>query len=167
VEDKIPVALAKLLLIVTLITGGQPPASLVKPPDVAPAARPVAAVRVVAVLAIYAVQTEDGRWHGEPELLHAGRFREAPTAARFSPPDRYNPFTGQTLTARYGEIGENPSASAYRLQVRQDNGSPLTLPVTRAVEDTLFGPPVLGTPEQRQQWEAAREQRWHEINGTS
>ena len=55
--------------------------------------------------------------------------------------------------------------SAYTLQVRQDNGSPLNLRMTHPVQDALFGPPMMGTP-QRERWEAAREQRKRERGGT-
>jgi hypothetical protein len=37
--------------------------------------------------------------------------------------------------------------------------------MTHHVQDALFGPPILGTPE-RQQWEDAREQKRREVNGT-
>jgi hypothetical protein len=42
--------------------------------------------------------------------------------------------------------------------------SPLNLRMTHPVQDALFGPPILGTPE-RQRWEAAREQRQRELGG--
>ena len=51
--------------------------------------------------------------------------------------------------------GPLPTAGTTRC-ARLENGSPLNLRMTRAVQDALFGPPLLGTPE-RQRREAARE----------
>ena len=162
---KTAATLGKIALVVALITGGQQPAPLVTTAEVAATARP-AAVRMFAVIAVYAFQSEDGRWHGEPDLLPAGRFRMAPTLIPFTPADKYNPLAGQTLTVRYGEIGLDADISVCRLQVRQDDGSPLNLPVTRGVQDSLFGPPISDAPG-RQQWEATREQRRRDLDGTS
>jgi hypothetical protein len=55
----------------------------------------------------------------------------------------------------YGEVPEEHRISTYTVQVRLDNGSPLNLRMTRPVQDALYGPPILGTPE-RAQWEAAQ-----------
>ena len=66
---------------------------------------------------------------------------------------------------RYGSVDEGHGVSAYTLQIRQDDGSPLNLRMARAVQDALFGPPVLGTPE-RQRWDAARELRKRELGST-
>jgi hypothetical protein len=57
-----------------------------------------------------------------------------------------------------------PRVSAYTLQIRQDNGSPLNLRMTHAVQGALFGP-ICGTPE-RKRWDAVREQRQHELGET-
>ena len=54
--------------------------------------------------------------------------------------------------ARYDQV------SVYTLQIRQDDGGPLNLRMTHRVQDALFGPPILGTP-QREQWERARQQK--------
>jgi hypothetical protein len=53
--------------------------------------------------------------------------------------------------------------SVYTLQIRQDDGSPLNLRMTHRVQDALFGPPILGTPE-REHWDRAREQRRREVD---
>jgi hypothetical protein len=37
--------------------------------------------------------------------------------------------------------------------------------MTHRVQDALFGPPILGTPE-REQWDRAREQRRREVDGS-
>ena len=108
---------------------------------------------------------EQGGWHGEPALLPGGQYRESPSFIPFSPADECNPLGGQALTLRYGDVDEDHGVSAYTLQIRQDNGSPLNLRMTHAVQDALFGPPIFGTPEQ-QRWEAAREQRQRELGGT-
>jgi len=55
--------------------------------------------------------------------------------------------------------------SANTLQIRQDDGSALNLRMTHAVQDALFGPPGLGTPERRR-WDAARELRKREVGDT-
>ena len=115
--------------------------------------------------AAYAFRDEHGGWHGEPTLLSAGQYRESPSFIPFSPADRYNPLGGQVLTVRYGDIDEDHGVSAYTLQIRQDNGSPLNLRMTHSVQDALFGPSIVGTPE-RELWEAAREQRQRELGGT-
>jgi hypothetical protein len=112
----------------------------------------------------YAFGDEHGGWHGEPTLLPKGRYRESPSFIPFSPADKYNPLGGQVLMVRYGDVDEDHGVSAYTLQIRQDNGSPLNLRMTHPVQDALFGPPILGTPEQ-QRWEAAREQRQREPGG--
>jgi len=115
--------------------------------------------------AAYAFRDEHGGWHGEPALLPEGRYRESPSFIPFSPADKYNPLGGQVLTVRYGDVDEDHGVSAYTLQIRQDNGSPLNLRMTHPVQDALFGPPILGTPE-RARWEGAREQRQRELGGT-
>jgi hypothetical protein len=89
---------------------------------------------------------------------------EALSYIPFSSADKYNPLAGQVLTVRYGGVDERHGVSAYTLQIRHD-GSPLNLRMTRAVQDALFGPPVLGTPE-RQRWDVARELRKLELGDT-
>jgi hypothetical protein len=111
--------------------------------------------------AAFAFQDQEGTWHGEPQLLQ-GHHEETPSFSAFSPADECNPLYGQVLTVRYGIVPEEHGVSAYTMQVRQDNGSPSNLRMTRAVQDALFGPPILGTPE-RAQWDAAREQRRHQL----
>lgn len=115
--------------------------------------------------AVFAFRDERGAWYGEPGLLPGGQYREAPSSIPFSPADKHNPLAGQVLTVRYGGVDEGHGVSAYTLQIRQGDGSPLNLRMTRAVQDALFGPPVLGTPE-RQRWEAARELRKRELGDT-
>jgi len=114
--------------------------------------------------AAYAFRDEHGGWHGEPTLLPKARYQESPSFIPFSPADKYNPLGGQVLAVRYGDVGEDHGVSAYTLQIRQDNGSPLNLRMTHPVQDALFGPPISGMPE-RQQWEARREQRQRELDG--
>jgi hypothetical protein len=120
------------------------------------------APRYPGLAAAYAFRDESGAWHGEPRLLPAGRYRESPSFIPFSPADQYNPLGGQVFAVRYGHVQDESGVSAYTVQVRKADGSPLNLRMTHAVQDALFGPPILGTPE-RQRWEAAREQRIREL----
>jgi hypothetical protein len=115
--------------------------------------------------AAYAFRDEDGRLHGN--LRHgAGRaLQEAPTFIPFSPADKYNPLAGQTLVVLHGIVDEEEEVSAYTVQIRQHDGSPLNLRMTHQVQDALFGPPIIGTPE-REEWEAARERRRRELDGS-
>jgi hypothetical protein len=95
-----------------------------------------------------------------------GCYRDAPTFIPFDPPaDKYNPLGSQILTVRYGPIAHDEQVSVYTLQIRQDDGSPLNLRMTHRVQDALFGPPILGTPN-REQWDRAREQRRREVDGS-
>ncbi len=112
--------------------------------------------------AAFAFRDQDGTWHGEPQLLPQGYYREAPSFIAFSPADECNPLFGQVLTVRYGEVPEEHGVSAYTVQVRLDNGSPFNLRMTHQVQDALFGPPILGTSE-RAQWDATREQRRRQL----
>jgi hypothetical protein len=112
--------------------------------------------------AAYAFRDQDGTWHGEPQLLPQGRYREAPSFIAFSPADECNPLFGQVLMVRYGEVPNEHGVSAYTVQVKLDDGSPVNLRMTHPVQDALFGPPIQGTPE-RAQWDAAREQRRHQL----
>jgi len=114
-------------------------------------------------VAAYAFRDEHGNWHGHPELLPKGSYHDSPSFVPFSPADRYNPLAGQVMQLRYGPVDEDYGVSAYTVQVRQDNGNPLNLRMTHAVMDALFGPPIAGSPE-RQQWDAAREQRMRELS---
>jgi len=123
------------------------------------------APRRAGLAAAYAFRDERGAWHGEPALLPAGHYRESPSFIAFSPADKYNPLGGQVLTVRYGDVDDDHGVSAYTVQVRQDNGSPLNLRMTHAVQDALFGPHILGTPERRR-WETARQQRMRELGAT-
>jgi hypothetical protein len=123
------------------------------------------APRNLGLAAAYAFLDEHGSWHGEPGLLPAGQYRESPSFIPFSPADKFNPLGGQVLTVWYGRLDEEHGVSAYTLQIRQENGSPLNLRMTHAVQDALFGPPIDGTPE-RQRWEAARELRKRELDET-
>ncbi len=100
-----------------------------------------------------------------PRASKVTRQCRAPTSVPivpFSPADRYNPLAGQVMQIRYGPVDEDYGVSAYTVQVRQDNGNPVNLRMTHPVMDALFGPPVAGSP-QRQQWDAAREQRMREL----
>jgi hypothetical protein len=114
--------------------------------------------------AAYAVREENGTWHGDPGLLPAGAFREAPTFIAFSPADECNPLAGQVLTVRFGDIDYDDRVSLYTLPVRLGDDSQLNLRMTSAVMDALFGPALAGTPEHRA-WEAARERRRRELGG--
>jgi len=113
------------------------------------------------VLAAYAVRDEAEQWHGEPQLLPPGRYREAPSFIPFTPADEDLPLAGQRLTIRYGEVAEEGKVSYYTVQIRRDDGSPLNLRMSYPVQDALFGPPFLGSSE-RQRWEAARDGRRRE-----
>ncbi len=110
------------------------------------------------VLAAYAIRDENGQWHGEPDLLPPGRYREAPSFIAFTPADENLPLAGQVLTVRYGEVAEEGKVSYYTVQIRRDDSGPLNLRMSYPVQDALFGPPYLGSSE-RQRWEAARDQR--------
>jgi hypothetical protein len=118
------------------------------------------------VLSAYAIRDEAGEWHGEPDLLPRGRYREAPSFIAFTPADEALPLAGQVLTVRYGEIPEVDKISYYTVQIRRDNGSPLNLRMSYPVQDALFGPPHLGSSERRR-WEAARDQRRRERESLS
>jgi hypothetical protein len=118
------------------------------------------------IVAAYAFRDQRSRWHGQPRMLREGRYREAPTFIPFDPPaDKYNPLGGQVLTVRYGPVVHDEQVSVYALQIRQDDGSPLNLRMTDRVQDALFGPPGIGTPE-REQWDQGREQRRRELDGS-
>jgi hypothetical protein len=110
------------------------------------------------VLAAYAIRGESGQWYGEPGLLPAARYRQAPSFIPFTPADEDLPLAGQVLTVRYGEVAEEGKVSYYTVQIRRDDGSPLNLRMSYPVQDALFGPPYLGSIE-RQRWKTAREQR--------
>jgi hypothetical protein len=118
------------------------------------------------VYAAYAFQDKHGRLYGNLQHGVGGPLLEAPTFIPFSPADKYNPLAGQTLVVLHGTINaKDDEVSAYTLQIRQPDGSPLNIRMTHQVQDALFGPPITGTPE-RQEWEAARELRQHELDGS-
>jgi hypothetical protein len=114
--------------------------------------------------AAYAVRDESGTWHGEPGLLPAGAYLEAPTFIAFSPADKCNPLAGQVLAVRYGDMEHDDRVSLYTLPVRLADCSQYNLRMTNPVMDALFGPPFVGSPE-RNSWEAARERRRSELGG--
>lgn len=117
------------------------------------------------VLAAYAFRDKRGEWHGQPHLLQKGSYREALTFGPFDPPsDRYNPLGGQVFTVRYGPVAHDDQVSVYTLQIRRDDGGPLNVRMTHRVQDALFGPPIVGTP-QREQWERAKKERRHQVDG--
>jgi hypothetical protein len=117
------------------------------------------------IVAAYAFLDEHGEWHGQPGKLPNGSYRQALTFIPFNPPaDTYNPLGGQTLVVRYSAIAHDEEVSVYTLQIRQDDGSPLNLRMTHGVQDALFGPPVMGTPE-RQKWDDARERKRCQVDG--
>ena len=115
----------------------------------------------------YAFRDEHGNWYGEPDLLLEGAYREAPTPRPFSPADKYNPLWGQTLTVRCGPVPEDGRVSLYTLHVRVLGGDGNERPVrtTHPVDDALFGPPIVTTPEHKK-WQEAREQRRLELEGS-
>jgi hypothetical protein len=117
------------------------------------------------VRAAYAFCDMEGRWYGNLQHGTNSPLLEAPTFIPFSPADKYNPLAGQTLIVLHGTIYEEDEVSAYTLQIRQPDGSPLNIRMTHQVQDALFGPPISGTPE-RQEWEAARERRRRELGGS-
>lgn len=110
------------------------------------------------VLAAYAIRDQAGHWHGEPDLLQPGRYRQAPSFMPFTPADQTLPLAGQALLIRYGQVAEEGKVSYYTVQIRRGDASPLNLRMTYPVQDALFGPPYLGSSE-RQRWEAAHGQR--------
>jgi hypothetical protein len=116
------------------------------------------------IVAAYAFRDQRGRWHGQPGMLPEGSYWDAPTFIPFDPPaDKYNPLGDQILAVRYGPIAHDEQVSVYTLQIRQDDGRPLNLRMTHSVQDALFGPTILGTPE-RERWDQAREQRRREVD---
>ncbi len=87
-------------------------------------------------LAAYAFRSERGEWHGQPRLLQKGSYREALTFGSIGPPaDRYNPLGGQMFLIRYGPFTHDEEVSVYKLQIRQNDGSPLNLRMTHRVQD--------------------------------
>ena len=114
--------------------------------------------------AAYAVRDEKGAWLGEPGLLPAGAYREAPTFIAFDPADIYNPLAGQVLAVRFGDMEDERSVSAHWLPVRLGDGGQCNVRMTDSVMDALFGPADAASPERRA-WEAARERRRREIDG--
>jgi hypothetical protein len=113
------------------------------------------------VLAAYAFLDESGQLYGD-STTGMGPLTEAPTAAPFTPGDKYNPLMGQTLLVLYGPVADDGSVSLYTLHLRGEQGRPLVVRMTHQVQHALFGPPVSGTPA-RAQWEAARERRRREL----
>jgi len=120
-----------------------------------------APVHPLMTAAAYALRDENQRWHGEPDLLPEGRYQDAPSFVPFSPADPDNPLFGQTLTIRYGGVPEEHGITAYTVQIRLQDGSPRNLRMTHKVQDALFSPPIIGSPE-RDEWEAARDRRARE-----
>jgi hypothetical protein len=116
--------------------------------------------------AAYAFRDGSGTWYGEPGLLPAGTYAEAPTFIAFDPADKYNPLAGQVLTVRFGDMTDDGRVSVHWLPVRLQDGSQRNVRMTTGVMDALFGPPFTGTPE-RDAWEAARERRRRELGGSS
>ena len=114
--------------------------------------------------AAYAFRDHNGTWYGEPGLLPAGAYREAPTFVSFDPADQYNPLAGQVLTVRFGEIDHDDRLSLHTLPVRLSDGTALNLRMTNAVMDGLFGPTQTGTPKYKE-WQAARERRRRDLGG--
>jgi len=120
-----------------------------------------APVHPLLTAAAYAFRDELDQWHGEPGMLPAGSYQEASSFIPFSPADVDNPLYGQVLTVRYGGVPKERGVTAYTLQIRLRDGSPRNLRMTEAVQDALFGPPIVGSPE-RAEWEKARDRRARE-----
>jgi hypothetical protein len=125
-------------------------------PDPRPPGRPFNTVA-------YALRDGQGRWHGEPDLLPAGRYRDVPTPRPFEPADPANPLAGERFTVRCGELADDDRVSLYTLRVVAEDGREVALRITHAVQDALFGPPITGTPE-RDQWEAARDRKQRQLD---
>ena len=106
----------------------------------------------------YAFRDADGVWHGEPDLLPRGRYADCPTPRPFEPADEFNPLHGQELLVRCGEVPKGVEVSLYTVHIVRQDGVPTVVRSTEAVQDALFGPPILGTPE-RTAWDARREAR--------
>lgn len=125
-----------------------------------------APVHPLMMAAVYAFRDEQHHWHGERNLLPEGVYQEAPSCSPFRPADADNPFYGQQLTFRYGGVSEEHGITAYTVQVRLQDGSPRNFRMTEAMQDALFGPPIIGSPE-RQAWEAARDRSAPRQDGNS
>ena len=113
------------------------------------------------VMSAYAVRVND-QWLGEPDL-GVERFWDYPMAYRFEPADRYNPLYGRELTLRCAELLDEQRITPYAARVLTEQCREVAVRITYAVQDVLFGPPVLGTPA-RTEWEAARERRRVELD---
>lgn len=114
-------------------------------------------------MAVYALRDSHGRWHGEPDLLPAGQYRDADTPRPFNPTDPANPLAGEQFIARCGEIADDERVvSMYTLRALAEDGREIALRMTQAVQDALFGPPIMGTPE-RDRWDAARALKLHQL----
>lgn len=111
-----------------------------------------------ALATAYAVLDEDGEWMGKPRLLPEGRYHDYPMAYRFKPSDPYNPLSGQVLTLRCGQLPDDDRVAPAAVHVVAEGKREIAVRVTYLVQDALFGPPILGTPE-RAEWDARREQR--------
>lgn len=114
------------------------------------------------VLAAFAFTDQSGQWHGDFAACQ-GTLLEAPTAAPFSPVDKYNPLAGQRLVVTYGAVADDDQVSLYTLQLRGGQGKPVVVRMTRPVQDALFGPSRSRTPEWAE-WQAARERRRRELS---
>lgn len=123
-----------------------------------------APVHPLLTAAAYAFRDEEGRWYGDPGLLPTGSYQDAPSSNPFRPADVENPLYGQSLTIRYGGVPEERGITAYTVQIRLRDGSPRNLRMTEAVQDALFGPPIIGTRE-RAEWEAVRDRKAQERAG--
>lgn len=113
-------------------------------------------------MVVYALRDGQGRWHGEPALLPEGQYRDAETPRPFNPADPANPLAGEQFTARCGEVTDDEQISLYTLHVLAEDGREIALRMTQAVQDILFGPPIMGTPE-RDRWDAARALKQHQL----
>lgn len=86
--------------------------------------------------AIYAFQTEDGRWWGSPEALAAGGYITAMLPFRPAPEQGDNRFAGQVLRVMVGPWSKDVSFASA--QVRLADGTERRVRVTLEVINLLF-----------------------------
>jgi hypothetical protein len=119
-----------------------------------------------ALAVVYAMQDEHGDWHGQPNLLPPGRFQRVSASHPFEPADELNPWYGQRLEYRCGDVaGELADADIgpYAVRVVTEDQRELAMRITHVVQDVLFGPRFTGTLAW-EGWMARREQRQRELN---
>jgi hypothetical protein len=87
---------------------------------------------------VYAVRDEHGNWHGNDGLLPKDSYTDAPLAYPFREGDESHRLAGQRLTARYGNVTEDESITAYSLRVKAGEGREISMRMTEDVLRALF-----------------------------